>query len=99
MKAIINIHKKNQYAKYNGLTFEVKYMGCTYVGLKGLDTQYPENQCDFSFNEVIIVDIQEELRLARESTEYNALSRYQDLVGYCIAANINPEFWATKPSN
>lgn len=98
MKVIININKKNQYSKYNGLTFEVKYFGCTYVGVKGLDKQYPENQCDFSFNEVILVNLQEELRLAKESTEYNALSKHQTLIGYCIKNKINPEFWETKPS-
>lgn len=62
MKAIINIkNKHSQYHKFNGLTFEVVDLLSTSVGLIGLTPNNPFNQTDFSFDEIIIVDIKNEI--------------------------------------
>jgi hypothetical protein len=83
MKAIINVNKNNQYSKYNGLTFDVKEILNSIVSLdvNGITT-------DFSFNEVMIVDFQEELQKAYDdfnwdgsSRRYSKLLKYQDFNG------------------
>jgi hypothetical protein len=59
MKAIINItNKKNQYSKFNGLTFRVGDLLKDGLGLIGVNQDFPKNQTDFNFNEIIIVDIE-----------------------------------------
>jgi len=56
MKAIINVKKQNQYAKFNGMQFEVKntYMckGVAIYGLIGVNQEYPNNVTEFSEKEV-----------------------------------------------
>lgn len=67
MKAIISItNKSSQYSKLNGQTFEIKDFMKESVGLLGVDENYPNNQTDFSFNEIIVVDIKKELELANK---------------------------------
>lgn len=61
MKAIVNVPKANQYSRFNGLTFEVKDVTNITMGLLGLDKNYPNNQTDFSFNEIIVVDLVKEI--------------------------------------
>lgn len=88
MKAIINIqNKNNQYSKYNNLTFEVKDLMNGKVGLVGVNPEFPNNQVDFSFEEIIIVDIEKEMQAARENADwvssYEYASKYQCLINYC----------------
>lgn len=75
MRAIIDIkNRRAQYAKFNGLTFEVRDLLRDRVGLVGLNRDFPNNQTDFSFSEIVIVDI---LR------EYNENPQLRDfLEGY-----------------
>lgn len=56
MKAIINVSNGSTYALYNGLTFEVKEVLSRFVAvdINGVTT-------DFSFSEVMIVDIYQEV--------------------------------------
>lgn len=58
MKAIINVNKASQYSKMNGLSFEVKDVieikGKKVYGLLGVNPNFPNNQTDFSEDELII---------------------------------------------
>jgi hypothetical protein len=58
MKAIINVKKASQYSKLNGQAFEVKDVfeikGIKVYGLLGVNPSFPNNQTDFSANELII---------------------------------------------
>lgn len=78
MKAIINIsNKHSQYSKFNGLTFEVGELMKESVGLLGLDTNYPFNQTDFHFSEIIIVDIKKEFKEHPELKSYIQIKKIQ----------------------
>ena len=65
MKAIINVQKGSAYAKYNGLTFEVRELMSSTIALdmNGQTT-------DFNFDEVLIVD------LINEFLEYDLVLDY-----------------------
>jgi len=58
MKATINVKSANQYSNRNGETFEVKDVleirGKKVYGLVGVNYEYPNNQTDFTEDEVII---------------------------------------------
>lgn len=56
MKAILKVHKDNQYSKYNGLTFEI-----TNVTHNGVDLDINNVDTFFTFKEILIVNIQNEL--------------------------------------
>lgn len=87
MKAIINIpNKKNQYSKFNGLTFEVKDLMNGQVGLIGVNKDFPNNQTDFSFEEVIIVDIQKEVEYYFNTWEGEKLKKYCEVKNIIIPA-------------
>lgn len=61
MKVVINIKNlKSQYSKYNGLTFETRDLMRDSVGVLLKDGTF--NQTDFHFDEVIIVDFQEQVK-------------------------------------
>lgn len=78
MKVIININnKRNQYAKFNGLTFDVAEVMSGSVGV--LLRQGNFNQTDFSFDEIIIVDFLEELNKAKDSRYIKTLLDYAEL--------------------
>lgn len=61
MKVIIDIRNPlSQYYKYNGLTFDTKDITKSSIGVLLKDGNF--NQTDFSFNELIIVDFQGEVK-------------------------------------
>lgn len=63
MKAII-ITKRGAYRKHYGKTFDIKDVLSYGVSLKGVNPEFPENSVDFTFDEVLIVDIDEILKEA-----------------------------------
>lgn len=78
MKVIINIkNKRSQYAKFNGLTFEVAELMFGSMGV--LLRQGNFNQTDFSFDEVIIVDLMEELNKTEDARSLKILLDYAQL--------------------
>lgn len=86
MKAIINVQSPSFYAKYNFLTFDVFEIGNTWVSIKGLNPEFPQNQTDFAFNEVFIVDIEKEMQQARENADWyggEATRKFNSLKKYC----------------
>lgn len=89
MKAILNISRFSQYSKFNGLTFRVGDLNNTSLGLVGLDKTFPNNQTDFSFNEVIIVSLQDEL------DTYNT-EKLKKLSNYCNVNKIDSTHFMTK---
>lgn len=72
MKAII-ITKTGNYKNKFGHTFEVVELNQSFVSLKGANDEFPTSQVDFVHKEVIIVDIQQEYKLAIANRAY-----YQD---------------------
>lgn len=58
MTVIINVNKSSTYSKYNGLTFPIGDLLHSGAGVV-LDGR---NQTDFAFSELIIVDLQKELK-------------------------------------
>jgi hypothetical protein len=61
MKVILDIRNPHsQYHKYNGLTFETRDLMRGQVGVLLKDNSF--GQTDFSFNEIIIVDFQGEIK-------------------------------------
>lgn len=81
MKVIINIkNKRSQYAKFNGLTFKVAELMFGSVGV--LLRQGNFNQTDFSYDEVIIVDIVEEIKKVKDSNSINDERAFKILVDY-----------------
>jgi hypothetical protein len=80
MKAILNINKASQYAKHNGLTFEVVELLNSMVALNinGATT-------DFSFNEVIVVDVKKELA---EAFNNNKTQDFVKLRNYVVKKGI-----------
>lgn len=94
MKAIItSVKKASGYSKYNGLTFEIKDYMKGLVGLKipsKLDIDKFDT-IDFSWNEIMIVDIQSQIKNCENSIKYfESLSRpdgkqineYQNQINY-----------------
>jgi 3-deoxy-D-arabino-heptulosonate 7-phosphate (DAHP) synthase class II len=88
MKAIItNIKKRSAYAKYNGLTFEVKEVLSTLIALQIPDENGKLNTVDFTFKEVMIVDFEQELQRAycnanwdnKYLRHFNNLKNYQEI--------------------
>lgn len=78
MKVIISIkNKRNQYAKFNGLTFDVAEVMSGSVGVLLRQGNY--NQTDFSFDEITIVDIMEELNKAQDPRYITILLQYVKL--------------------
>ena len=80
MKAIVNVSKSSAYAEYNGHTFEVSEllsMGFS-LNINGVNT-------DFSFKEVLIVDVFREKKLITEkhmgifSKEYAVIKKYLEV--------------------
>lgn len=99
MKAIVNIkNKKNYFSKYNGLAFEVKELLSYGVSLLGVNQEYPNNQTDFTFDEVIIVDVKQELKqLQTAATNAGWVfvkTKWDGLMKYCKMnkIDITPDF-------
>lgn len=77
MKAIISItNKKSQYSELNGQTFKIKDFMKGSVGLLGVDENYPNNQTDFSFDEIIIVDIKKVINSEKSHNTFRNLLHY-----------------------
>lgn len=82
MKAVVHVEKSAVYSEYNGLTFPVKDLLSSIIGLKmpskyGIDR---EDTVDFTFDEVTIVDIKEEIAVASKRGDAQTLS---NLERYC----------------
>lgn len=74
MKVIIDIRNPlSQYHKYNGLTFDTKDILHNSVGVLLKDGNF--NQTDFSFNELIIVDFQGEVKRCVKFSFYLKLKK------------------------
>lgn len=78
MKAIIKMNSSSSsyYAKFNFLTFEVSEIGSSFVSINGLNPEFPQNKTDFSFDEIIIVDIAKEIEKAKDLKKIAGLQRY-----------------------
>jgi len=91
MKAIININRKSSGFSYlNGHTFEVKEILSNLVAVQ-IPSQICEGKfdtCDFAFNEVIIVDIDEEVQSEYNQYCWDGKGCYFNLGYYCIANRI-----------
>ena len=70
MKAIIKINNASYYSKFNFLTFDIEEMGSSFVSIKGLNPEFPNNKTDFSFDEVFIVDIETQIKVLKNQIEY-----------------------------
>ena len=70
MKAIIKINNASYYSKFNFLTFDIEEMGSSFVAIKGLNPEFPNNKTDFSFDEVFIVDIETQIKVLKNQIEY-----------------------------
>ena len=81
MRAVINVPKKNQYSRLNGLTFEVGDIMPNGLGLVGVNVEFPKNQVDFSFKELIIVDLVDELKVSKTGRALS--SNFECLLNYC----------------
>ncbi len=91
MKAIIDIkNKQNQYSKLNGLTFKVKELLNNGVGLLAVNPYWPSNQTDFTFEEVIIVDIEKEVEYYFNTWEGERLKKYCESKGLDIKIQLPP---------
>ena len=92
MQAIIWVNKKSQYFNHNGKTFKIGDLLHGGAGLIGVNEQFPENQTDFSFDEILIVDIVNELAKARHESIYGssaeAFSIVKMLNNYCAIRDI-----------
>lgn len=94
MKAIINVSKGSAYSQYNGLTFEVKEVlsKSVAVDINGVTT-------DFSFSEVMIVDIYQEVnkyKLLNEDEGYLEPTKARELanlIEYCCLKEIYLDFF------
>ena len=70
MKAIIKINNASYYSKFNFLTFDIEEMGSSFVAIKGLNPEFPNNKTDFSFDEIFIVDIETQMKVLKNQIEY-----------------------------
>ena len=91
MKAIINIKRKSSGFSYlNGHTFEVKEILSNLVAVQ-IPSQICEGKfdtCDFTFDEVTIVDIDNEVQFAYDLYCLDGKGLYVNLRYYCIANRI-----------
>ena len=88
MKAIVNVSKTSAYAKYNGLTFEVKEILpiSPIIALGIVNESGITIVTDFHFKEVFIVDIQEEISsLKRNVGVYERLQTAKKEWGHMIS--------------
>lgn len=86
MKAIINVNKNSAYASLNGRTFEVVEL---LNSVAALNT--PMACADFSYSEIVIVDIDEEMQRAYDAWNWNASKLdYIHLKTYCTLNKIAP---------
>ena len=97
MKAILNVNEFSCYARFNGLTFEVTEVLNRQVAL--LIPNLELGKClttDFSFSEVIIVDIANELQKAYDNYNWGSDNGiYNNLKAYCTKRGIitpKPEY-------
>lgn len=84
MQAILNVNSGSAYAKYNGLTFEVKEVLNGIVALK-----INSNTVDFSFAEVLIVDIKSNCQVQLDLFNHSQPNCFINLNSYCVRNKIN----------
>jgi hypothetical protein len=86
MKAIVKVKKSSGYSQYNGRTFQVKEMLSAIIALEmpsQLDIERMD-AIDFSYSEVIIVDIDNEIQREYEKDCWgHRENNYQKLLRYC----------------
>lgn len=90
MKAIINTKKSSGMSYLNGHTFEVKEILSNLVALS-IPSRICEGRfdtCDFSFEEVIIVDIDAEVQKAFDAYNWSGSKLYANLINYCTKNGI-----------
>jgi hypothetical protein len=87
MRAIVtNVKKLSNYHQYNGLTFNVKEVLGKIIALQipSLEAKNGFATVDFSFKEVTIIDIENELQNAYDDFKWGSDSRrYDNLKLYC----------------
>jgi hypothetical protein len=92
MKAIVKVKKASGYSQYNGRTFEVKEILSSIIALSipsQLDIERM-NTIDFSYSEVIIVDIDDEIQREYEKDCWGGgENNYQRLLRYCEVNKIS----------
>lgn len=88
MKVILNVNSKNQYSKFNGLTFEVKDVMSFGVGVLGISKH---NQVDFSWSEVMVVNLTEEIveLYKSDNTKLLHLLKYVEVKGIKLQTPVN----------
>ena len=94
MKAIINVQDGSIYGTCNGKTFEVFKLWSHSVDLIGANPEFPNNGVNFTFNEIIIVDIQDELRSAKLNAQRLGgvhIDIYDYLKKYCKVKKIKAD--------
>ncbi len=76
MKVVINIKNiHSQYHKYTGLTFEVRELMHSSVGVLLNKDKGDFNQTDFHFDEILLIDFQEEVRRCIKFDFYHKLEK------------------------
>lgn len=86
MEAIINVKGASAYSVFNGHTFEVSKIWNHSVDVKGINPEYPQNDVNFTFAEIIIPNLGEELQKAYDAANWYGgehLEKYNALVKYC----------------
>lgn len=88
MKAIVNVKKSSYQAINNGLTFEVKELLDNIVAID-IPSKNGFTTTDFTFKEVLIVDIETELDIAFRNLYHGLeVSQYERLCKYVKQNNI-----------
>ncbi len=86
MKAIVNVNKESGYAIFNGLTFDVVELQSRLIGLRINGSIVT----DFTYKEVIIVDIQQVVfnKMVESRFSANAKKDLENLKRYCTINNV-----------
>jgi hypothetical protein len=90
MKAIVNVNKGSNYARFNGLTFEVAEVLSQQVAILIPSKELGKDvTTDFGHSEIIIVDIEKELQKAYDNYNWGSdIRTYKNLEAYCIKRGI-----------
>ena len=85
MKAIVNVNESSNYARFNGLTFEVAEVLSQQVAVLIPSKEFGRDiVTDFGHIEVIIVDIEKELQKAYDNYNWGSDNKtYRNLEAYC----------------
>lgn len=86
MKAIINVKGASAYSICNGHTFEVFKLWSHSVDVIGANPEFPNAATNFTFDEIIIPDLGNELAQAKKNAEkYGGvhIDLYDNMKKYC----------------